>query len=397
MDMTTNLAEHEPAHAPAARAEPALPDEPPRLRLHMPVDVRSASMALIAFLLCVYALHWAAAVAIPLLLGLMFSYALSPLVDRLERWRVPRGAGAAVVVAGIVIGLGWTTYALGDDAAELVQALPTAAQKLRVSLRERMGTSPGALDKVQRAATEIERVADERSPRALPSGQGITQVQVVQPKFNIHDYLWSGTLGLIALVGQASVVCLLTYFLLASGSTFRRKMVRIAGPTLSQKKITVQVLDEITEQIQRYLLVQLVISAAVGVATGLAFWWLGVQHPVVWGVAALVLNLVPYVGSLALMAAAMLSALMQFGTLEMALMAGGACLVIHMISGNLLAPWLTSRASRLSPVAVFVAVLVWGWLWGVWGMLLGVPIIMVVKATCDHVEGFKPVGELLGG
>ncbi len=115
-----------------------------------------------------------------------------------------------------------------------------------------------------------------------------------------------------------------------------------------------------------------------------------------WGVAAAVLNLVPYVGSLVMAAAAMLVALMQFGSLDMALVVGGIRLTIRAVSGYVLAPWLTSRTSRLSPVAVFVAVLVWGWLWGVWGMLLGVPIIMVVKATCDRVEGFRPLGELLG-
>lgn len=221
-------------------------------------------------------------------------------------------------------------------------------------------------------------------------------MQIVRAKFNIQDYLWTGTVGLVGFVGQTVVVCLLTYFLVSSGSAFRRKVVRIAGPTFSQKKITIQALDEITEQIQRYLLVQLLISALVGVATWLTFLWIGLQHAAVWGIAAALLNLVPYVGSLAVTAGAALVAVMQFGTLEMALAVAGVSLGIHVVSGYLLTPWLTSRTSRLSPVAVFVGVLMWGWLWGVWGLLLGVPIIMIVKAACDRVEGLKPVGELLG-
>jgi predicted PurR-regulated permease PerM len=185
------------------------------------------------------------------------------------------------------------------------------------------------------------------------------------------------------------------YFLIASGSSFRRKMVHIAGPTFSQKKITVQALDEITEQIQRYLLVQ-VLSALTGLATWLAFLWLGLEQAAVWGIAAAVLNLVPYIGPLVISAASALVGLLQFGTLEMALLVAGASVVIHVISGYLLTPWLTSRTSRLSPVAIFVGVLVWGWLWDIWGLLLGVPILMIVKAVCDRVDGLKPVGELLG-
>ena len=200
----------------------------------------------------------------------------------------------------------------------------------------------GPLDKVQKAAAQLELAADEHSaPGAAATLKGVTQVQVVRPKFNVQDYLWSGTLGLVGFVGQTVVVCLLTYFLVAAGSAFRRKMVRIAGPTFSEKKITIQALDEITEQIQRYLLVQVALSALVGVATGLGFLWLGLEHAGVWGITAAVLNLVPYVGSLAVAAGAAMVALTQFGTLEMALAAVGLTLGIHVVSGYLVTPWLT--------------------------------------------------------
>ena len=381
--------------APTSPAEPAEP-EPPRVLLHMPVDVRSASMAVVAVLLALYTLHWAAAVIIPLLLGLMFSYALSPIVDVLERWRVPRWIGAALMVLAVVGGLSWTAYALADDAAEVIESLPEAARKLRNTLKDRQSTSEGALEKVQKAAAQLEQAADENAVTTPGAGKGVTRVQIVRPRFNIQDYLWTGTRGLVGAAWQALLVCLLSYFLIASGSTFRRKMVHIAGPTFSQKKITVQALDEITEQIQRYLLVQVLISALVGVATWLAFLWLGLEHAPVWGLAAAALNLVPYVGSLVVTAASALVALMQFGSIEMALLVAGTSVAIHVVSGYMLTPWLTSRASRLSPVAVFVGVLVWGWLWGIWGLLLGVPILMIVKAACDRVDSLKPIGELLG-
>ncbi len=382
---------------PASAVEPtSAPAEPVRVHLHMPVDVRSASLAVIAFLASVYMLHWASAVFIPLLLGLMCSYALSPAVDRLQRWRVSRSIGAAVLLVAVLAGLGSAVYSLSDDASTLFESLPDAAQKVRESLRVTRGASEGPIQKVQRAAAKLEAAAEESGSAAPPASKGVTRVQIERPHFNIKDYLWSSTLGVAGFVGQAMVVFFIAYFLMASGDSFRRKMVKLAGPTFSKKKITIQLLDEINEQIQRYLLVQIFTSILVGLATWLVFVWIGLEHSAVWGVAAAVLNLVPYLGSIALSGAAALVGFLQFGTLGMALLIGGASLVIHTLSGNLLTPWLTSRASRMNPVAIFAGVLAWGWLWGLWGLLLGAPLLMAVKAVCDRVDDLRPVGELLG-
>jgi predicted PurR-regulated permease PerM len=384
------------ADAAAPEAEPEAEPEPQRVHLHMPIDVRSASLATIALLAGVYALHWASAVFIPLLLGLMFSYALSPVVDRLQRWHIPRALGAGVLLMALVGGLGSMVYSLGDDATKLVESLPDAAQKLRQSMRAKSGAPEGTIEKVQRAAAKLEQAAEESASVAQPAGKGVTRVQIERPHFNIKDYLWSGTLGLVGFIGQVVVVVFITYFLVASGDSFRRKMVRIAGPTFSQKRITIQMLDEITGQIQRYLMVQIVTSVLVGVATWLALLWIGLERAAVWGIAAAVLNLVPYVGSIAIAGGSALVGFLQFGTPGMALLIGGVSLLVHTISGNLLTPWLTSRTSRMNPVVIFVGVLAWGWLWGIWGLLLGAPILMAVKAVCDRVDDLKPIGELLG-
>ncbi|MBX3658681.1 MAG: AI-2E family transporter [Ramlibacter sp.] len=385
----TSDARPEPVAAPAEAASP------PRVLLHMPVDVRSLSLAILAVLAVLAVLRWASPFFIPLMLGLMFSYALSPLVNALERLRLPRALGAALLLVAILGALGGTAYALTDQANAVVEALPNAARKLGDVMRRQRAAQPGALETVQKAAAQLERVAEENGGPTTAS-RGVTRVQIERPRLNVKDYLWSGTLGLMNLLGQIVVVTFLTYFLLISGDTFRRKLVRIAGPSLSRKKITVQALDEINGQIQRYLLVQLGSSLLVGLVTGLSFWALGLNNAAVWGVAAGVLNLVPYVGSILVTVAAALVAFLQFGQLNMALWVGGASLVINMIEGYLLTPWLTSQTSRMNPVAVFVGVLAWGWLWGVWGLLLGIPILMAVKAICDRVDDLKPVGELLG-
>ena len=381
-----------PAPAPAPLA--ADPQDPSHVLLHLPVSVRSMALVVLAVLATLATLRWAGAFFIPLMLGFMFSYALSPVVDAMQRWRIPRSVSAAVLILGLLGGIGFSAYAFSDDANQLVISLPEAAQKLRDSMRRR-DAQESTLGTVQKAAAQLEQAAEEASSSATTT-RGVQRVVVEKPRFDIREHLWNGTLGLASLIGQIMVVTFLTYFLLISGDTFRRKLVKITGPSLSNKKITVQALDEITGQIQRYLLVQLVVSVGVGVLTGLAFWMLGLKHAAVWGFAAGLLNLVPYIGSVVITVASALVAFLQFGELNMTLAIAGVSLVIHTIVGNLLVPWLTSKTSSMNPVAVFVGVLALGWLWGVWGLLLGIPIMMVVKAVCDRVDDLKPVGELLG-
>ncbi|HSW17925.1 MAG TPA: AI-2E family transporter [Ramlibacter sp.] len=371
------------------------PTAPPEVTLRASSDPRSVSLIVLAVLVSLAVLKWASAFFIPLMLGFVFYYALSPVVDGLAKLRIPRAIGAGVLILGILGSSGATIYALADDANELFSSLPAAAVRLGEAVRKRGATGPSPLESVQRAAAELERAAEAgNKPAAQP--RNVQRVVVEKARFNIRDHLWSGTMGLLSLIGQITLVAFLTYFLLVSGDTFRRKLVKITGPGLSHKKLTVQALDEINAQMQRYLAVQLLASVGVGLVTGLVFAMLGLEHAAVWGIAAGVLNLIPYVGAFLVTGAAALVAFMQSGNLELPLMVGGVSLLIHVIEGNLLMPWLTSKTSSMNAVSVFIGVLAWGWLWGAWGLLLGIPIMMVIKAVCDRVDDLKPVGELLG-
>ena len=370
------------------------PREKERVLLRMPIDVRNMSMIVIASLLGLYALRWAAEIVIPVLMGLLFSYALTPLVNFLVRLRVPRALGAALVMIALVGGIGWGTWSLSDQANNLIESLPNAAAKLRDTIHPRQrDPSPSPIETVQKAAATLAQATDS----GTKSTPGVAKVQIVKPSFNVQDYLFAGTMRAAEAGAQVLVVAFITYFLLAAGDTFRRKLARIAGPNFAKRKITVQALDEITEQIQRYLLVQLLTSVVVGIATALAFWMLGVNNAAVWGVLAGVLNLIPYVGTVVICGSSAVVALLQFGTLHMAVAVGSVSIVLHVISGYMITPWLTSRTSRLNAVVVFIGVLAWGWLWGVWGLLLGTPILMALKAICDRVDDLKAIGELLGG
>ena len=378
-------------------AEPTTPDaDVPAVLLVSTVDVRSASLLVLAVLGILFMLHWAASVLVPLLLGLTFSYALAPLVNRLHGFRVPRALGAALVVLGLLGSIGTTAWVLSDDATQFIESLPESAQKIRQAARAKRYQPESAIDKVQKAATELEKAATESRAAAPVAARGVTRVQIERPQFNLNDYLLANTPSMLSAVGQATVVVFITFFLLASGDSFRRKLVKLAGPTFARKKITVQALDEITDQIQRYLRVQVLISLVVGVATGVAYWAVGLEHAAVWGVLAMLLNFIPYIGSAVVTAGSALAGFVQFGDLDMGLLLGAISLLLHTISGNLLTPWLTSRTSRLSPVIVFIGVLVFGWLWGLWGLLLGTPVLLMIKAVSDRVDDLKPLGQLMG-
>ncbi|MDO9419456.1 MAG: AI-2E family transporter [Herminiimonas sp.] len=389
------MTEEHPTDPPLAQVEAVALPEPERVLLHMPVDIRSMSLVVLAGLASLFVLHWAKAVFIPVMLSVLFSYAFSPVVNWMEIKRVPRWLGAALLLLAIFSVIGSTAYSLRDEAAQLLESLPAAAQKFRQAVKTRGDRSDSTLKTVQKAASQIEQAAQE-SGAVSGATRGAVRVVVERSRFDVKDYLWTGTIGLIALIGQTTAVIFLTYFLMFSGDTFRRKLIKLAGPSLSGKKITLQALNEITGQIQRYLQVQLLTSVLVGVLTWLALLAIGLDNAAVWGIAAGVLNLVPYVGALVTAVASALVGFLQFGSLNMALLVAGASLLIHTLVGNLITPWLTSRTGRMSPVAVFVGLLAWGWLWGVWGLLLGIPILMIVKSICDRVDDLKPIGEFLG-
>jgi len=319
----------------------------PRIR----TETHSIPLTLLTVFAVIFILDWAQTVFIPLVLGVVVSYALSPLVTQLHKWHVPRTVGAAALLLLIVGGIGSMAFSLHDETVSMIETLPEAAQKLRQTLRTQRSGSTGAIENVQKAVDQIEHAASESAAKPAVVPRGVTRVQIEQPKFNLRDYLWSGTIGALSFISLAVMVLVLTFFLMASGDTFRRKLVKLSGPTLSKKRITVQMLNEITSQIQRYLLVQVFTSTLVGIATWLAFLWVGMEHAAVWGVAAAVLNLVPYLGAIIITGGTALVAFMQFGSVGMALTVGTISLVINSIEGYLLTPWLSGRASRMNSPA----------------------------------------------
>ena len=352
------------------------------------VRVRNIAFTLLSIAIVILLLKFMQPVLLPLVLGGLLFYALDTTVDRLEKMHVPRVIGAAVILILVIAGCAALMYSLRGQVLTVIDELPAGARKLADSLRKMPGAEPGAMEKVQEAAdvlTEPEKTAPA----------GVTRVQVEDKGFQATTFVWSNTLGLLLGANQLVMVLFLTYFMLVSDQLFKRKLVEIVG-TFSQKKLTVTVLDDIARRIEQFLIIQILTSALVAVVTAVALWAMGLRQAALWGLLAGILNSIPYYGPLLVTSGLAIVAFLQFGTIGMMAAVAGVALLITSLEGLLLTPTLVGRAASMNQVAVFAGLLFWSWAWGVWGLLLAVPMMMVVKVICDHVEPLQPVGHFLG-
>jgi predicted PurR-regulated permease PerM len=365
----------------------------------MRVLIRSNAIVVIAFIAVVVFLQWAQAVLIPITLSVFMSYALTPLVNWLRKYaKLPKPVGAAATLAILLGAVGWGLNSLQPEALDILDIVPRATQKFSLAIRGNPRDPANAVEKMKKAASEIEKAANDAGTTPPTRGAVGPQLPAAPDtaRFKVRDYVLMGTASFIAGIGQFVVVIALVYFLLVAGDSFRRTLIRISGDSLTKKKITVQILDEIDLQIQRYLLLQIVSSALLALVTWMAFAWIGLNNALLWACVGGVLHIIPYVGPTALVVITALVAYVQFDTLQPVAMIIGVTLTLVGAIGLLLVPWLTQRVGKINAVIVFVALLFWGWIWGAWGLLLGVPIVMAIKAVCERVEDLRPISEFLG-
>jgi predicted PurR-regulated permease PerM len=339
-------------------------------------------------------LRFAEGFFVPLVVGLLTSYVLGPLVSGLQRIGIPRAIGAAIILVAVVALAASVVYALSDDAARIADELPSTAKKLRQMLHERVGNKPNPLASVHKAAAELDRAAKEASGTTL-----VAAVRNIPMDTNgvtrLEGYLVAGTSGALLRISELLLALMLAYFLLAAGDSFRRKIIRIAGPSLARRRVTVEILNEIHDQVQRYMLVLLITNVLIGLATWGLFAAVGLESAGLWGFVAGLLHVIPYAGSALLAVAAGIAALIQFESWTSALLLAAGAAGIATLIGIGLNTWMNSRASHMNPVMVFGSLLLFGWLWGAWGLLLALPLLAVVKAVAERVEGMNAIAELI--
>jgi len=365
----------------------------PRLPLH--VDARGLALGIIATVVFLYALQWGRMFLVPLLLGILIAYTLNPLVCWLERWHVRRALGTTLVTVAILCGMAVVADKVHGEFTNIMEELPAAGRKLSRLVATTTGASGGTLQRIQAVANELEQATTGGGVLRKPPKKPLAVVSE-GGSIKVIDLVWAGSRGLASFLSQAIMVSFLVYFLLLSGDTFKRKLVKLTGPSLSKKKITVQILEEINASIQRYMFMLLVTNVLLAMLTWIAFILIGLDNAGAWAIVAGLLHLMPYFGSLLVTLATGLVAWLQFEALSPVLLVAGASLGLATVVGLLVTTLMTGRIARMNSAAVFVSLLFWGWLWGVWGLLLGVPLTVILKAVAEKVEGMEVVAELLG-
>ncbi|WP_241673277.1 AI-2E family transporter [Lacisediminimonas profundi] len=366
----------------------------------IPVIARSVALGIMASIAVVFALQWGQRFFIPLVFSIVVAYTLNPVVVWLERLRIPRILGTAIVLTSLIGGAGVVAHSLREEFQSILVSLPNAAHQISKAIVANDDGQPSTIEQMQAAATEIERATNgtTAAPATRSGSRAAVSAAPVAPaatQFSLRDWLWAGSLGALEFAGQATMVVFLVFFLLLSGDSFKRKLVKIT-PLLSSKKITVRILDDINKSIQNYMFMLLVTNMLLSLLLWVAFRWAGLENAGAWAVAAGWLHIIPYFGSIIVASATGLSAFIQFGSLSQTLLVSGISLAVATLVGTFITTWMTGRMAKMNPAAVFIGLLFWGWLWGVWGLLLGVPIIVMVRVVSEHLQMMMPIAELLG-
>lgn len=350
--------------------------------LQGPLDVRSLSLSVLTIIALGATLYVARAILMPIVLALLLSFLLAPAVQGLTQLRLPEPLGAAVVLLAILGVAGLGTYGLWEPATQWIQQLPKSVRQIEAKMRP-VKQSVEELSETTKKVEEMTQVG---------SGTAPTTVEVNVQRPSLTGTVINQTLSLLATVGAVTI---LLYFLLASGDLFLLKLVRVL-PRLEDKKIAVAIVREVRHDISRYLLTITLINAGLGLAVGIAMSWLGMPNPVLWGVMTGCFNFIPYLGAVSSAIILTLVALLTFDGLDRALLVPSMFMGLTTLEGFFVTPMIVGQRLTLNPVAIFIWLTFWGWLWGVPGMLLAVPLLATLKIVCDHIRPLNPVGEFLG-
>lgn len=360
----------DPANGTAATEAPA-----PRERR----DPRTVFLAVLAILAIFYTLYFARQVILPITIGVLLNFLFSPMVRWLKkRLKVPYSLSAALVILLLIAGVGTTIYRLAAPAAEWVTKAPTSVARIEAKLK----VLRRPVDQMNRTAERVEQMTNLGNDNA-------TQVQMKTG--GLRAAIFGSTQSF--LTGAALVLTLL-FFLLSAGDVFMAKTVKVL-PRLRDKKLALGIAQETEKNISTYLVATTAINVVLGILTGIAMFLIGLPNPVLWGIVGGLLNFVPYVGGLVAVLVLTLAGMATFESTGAALLPG----IIYFMLTNIesfVTPIILGKRLSLNPVVVFTAVLFWGWLWGIPGALLAVPIMATIKIICDRLKGLETLGEFLG-
>lgn len=370
----------------AIRKEPPEEEYPrPNLRklrdvLQGPLGVRSLSLTGLFFLAAFYTLYLGRSFFLPIVLAVLLSFLLSPVVRGLKKLHIPEGLGAALVVLGLLGILGLGVYELATPAYDWMQQAPESLRKVERKLRE-LKKPVQTMSKATEQVEKMAKVAGGREPAKVT----VATASLGSRVFNqATDFVANGV-----------VMIILLYFFLASGDMFLRKLIKVL-PRLADKKRAVDIARQIETEVSAYLATVTLINLILGLAVWGIMSLIGLPNPLLWGVLAAVTNYIPYLGAIVMIAVLAMVGFLTFPDLGHALMPPGAFIGLNLLESYLLTPLILGRRLTLNPVVIFLGFTFWGWIWGITGAVLAVPIMVVFKIFCDHSEPLAPIGEFLG-
>jgi predicted PurR-regulated permease PerM len=345
--------------------------------LQKPFDVRSIALTGLFILALFYTIYFMRSILLPIVLALLLSYLLRPIVRGLAKVKIPLTVSAAVILIGLLVLVGYGISALATPSVAWLQKAPAGLAELQHKLRP----VKNSVAQVTHATGEIEKLATTNAePKAVEvKRHPITETFVTRtPEF----------------IASAVFLMILLYFLLVYDQVFIAKLVKLL-PTLSDKKTAVGIAQDIESQVSRYLFTITAINVCLGLAVGTAVGLLGLRNPLMWGVMVALLNFVPYLGALTGIICMTIGAVLSFDSLGYALIFPAVYLAFGTLEGSFITPSIMGRSLTLNPVIILLSLTFWGWMWGIVGIILAVPILAAFKIFCAHIKPMEPLAEFL--
>lgn len=340
--------------------------------------MRSLLVGIFLFM-AIYALYFARAFFMPVILAFLLALTLTPIVRLLRRHGISEVVSATLLVLLSICIFASVGYLLSGPIIDLINNTSSIGQQLA----ERLAQLRRPLEKIMQISHQIEQLTQTSQE------PGIQRVAMAQ-----SGILSAAASNILSAGTGLTIIFVLSLFLLASGTMFYEKIIQ-SFASLSEKKRALRVVYDVEREISHYLLTVTIINAGLGTVIALGLWALGMPNPLVWGAAAALLNFLPYVGALITIVLVTVMALISFDTIFYALLAPAFVILCDIVEGQFVTPMVVGRRLEINAVAILIAIAFWSWLWGFVGALMAVPLLVVIKVFCDHFDGLSHVGNFL--
>ncbi len=319
-------------------------------------------------------------IVMPIVLGLLISLALAPIVRLMQQAKIPAPLAALALVAVLSSAFAMGVSAMSEPVGQMLSTLPDIGAKIQGYIQPYQPT----IDEISRAGQRVDQLtgkSDEGTQGVIIEGPGLIN---------------SATSSVATGITTVLIALLLSVFILGSGNLFYEKLVASA-PALSDKKRAIKIINTVERSVSQYLLTITIINACLGIVVGTLLYLFGIPNAVLWGVIAAAFNFLPFLGAIAGALFLATVSLGMYDSFSAAILPPIIYYACSAIEGNFITPIVVGQRLQLNIVAVFLSVAIWGWLWGLAGALMAVPILVFLSVLCANVDSLRVVGHFITG